>query len=237
MKYSIIVMMTLVMGLFLTGCIAITYEQKVDKNGDSVIEVNLNFEDIVSLLEKRNASNNTLFVEQNICENYSSMGWDCSYSEGELTLVKNIKLSEADFYTFDIEHGSFGETVYTLTVTKLPRVSKKAFNASDTFNYSKYENLSFTSPEMSLGASTLKLMNMNITYVVEMPAQIESANGAIAIEGNRATFNILEMMKNKQNIVVVAKESYMIYVMIGACIMVVFAVIVGILIYRKRMAR
>jgi len=216
--------------IFIAGCISIEVEQKVDENGDSRITERIDISSLVSMASMR--ENVSMPTEEEVCANYTKERYECSYDDGVLTLAKDFKLSEADFYSFEREDGLF-ETTYTLTVTQMPKMGKES-TMFDQTSQPKIDT-KLTAPEAKGIASMIKTMNMNITYTVEMPASIVEAVGAVRVSGNTATFDVLERMENQRNIVVIAKGyNTALFIGVGVMAAVVIVILLGFWMSKKR---
>lgn len=221
---------------FLAGCFSLTVEQQIHKNGDSTLIYRMNISKLVGLAATEKG---TLPTESEICKNYTGTGIKCSYSNGVVTLEKDVKLSDADFYTFDVKQGNFGEKIYTVEITKLPEMSSTKSSLNTNMGMGGMGGLNttennFTSPSAPMAAQMYKTMGINITYIVKMPAKVTKAEGAVSIKDNVAVFDVLERLEHQKNIVVEAKEEgLMIYIAFGIGA-VVIVIIIGIVISKMR---
>jgi len=225
-----IIWLLLLATILIGGCISIEFEQKVDENGDCRITERIDISSLVSMAAAK--GNVSMPTEEEVCANYTKEGYECSYDDGVITIAKDFKLSEADFYSFEREDSLF-ETTYTLTVTQMPKMGKEPTMFNQT-GQPKIDT-SLTAPEAKGVASMMKTMNINITYTVKMPSPVVDAEGAVRISGNTATFDVLERMENQRNIVVIAKGyNAALFVGIGVIAAVVIVILLGLWINKKR---
>ncbi len=209
--------------LVLSGCFSVTVEQQVHKNGDSTLTYRMNLSKLFSLAAA--SKNITLPTEDDICKNYTEKGIKCSYSNGVVTLERDVKLSEADFYTFDVKQGNFGEKTYRVVITKIPKIPS-ANTSSNTSVDLLNSTENFTDPSGPMAAQLYRTMGINITYVVKMPGKVTKAEGAVSVKDNVAVFDVLERLEHQKNIVVEAKEEgSILYIVLGIGAVIVIALI------------
>ncbi|MCD6549694.1 hypothetical protein J7K41_03235 [Candidatus Micrarchaeota archaeon] len=210
--------------LVLSGCFSVTVEQQVHKNGDSTLTYRMNLSKLFSLAAA--SKNITPPTEDEICKNYTEKGIKCSYSNGVVTLEKDVKLSEADFYTFDVKQGNFGEKTYKVVITKMPKIPSANSSSNTSMDLLNSTENVFTDPSAPMAAQMYRTMGINITYVVKMPAKVTKAEGAVSVKDNVAVFDVLERLEHQKNIVVEAKEEgSILYIVLGIGAVIVIALI------------
>jgi len=229
--------------ILLFGCITMDYVQKVERNGDSEITVSADLSTFMSMMESMgNASEGedpeAGFQESCAEAEQQDSSITCTYSDGTLILTKQTLLSEG-LYEFESE-GGLTSTRYTLTLRKLPDAAESMEGSlGDESGTGESPTsgleLEFTDPKAQEQAEGMRSIFM-VTYAVEMPGTIVSAEGAEEIEGSRATFDVLTMMENGQNIVVVSEETDNTLIYLGGIVVVVLMLGAAFYLFRKQSA-
>ncbi len=208
--------------ILLLGCISIDYSQKVDRNGDSVITQVIDMSALTSLgSQYASASDQLSTVCQNLTKNDSSI--NCSYDSGVITVSKPVRAKDGQ-YNFT-KQSAFPDVIYTLEVRKLPQVVDSG-NVSSVGS-APQTDADFKNPSAKLGAASLKTAGVSMTYTIEMPGEIFSAeNGEIVTDQSgrkSAKFDVLELMTDGEYIVVKSKELDLVMVAIagGAVVLLV----------------
>lgn len=192
--------------LFLFGCISIDYTQKLDRDGNSVITETIDLSALLSAgSQYASASDSLSGVCLNITKGETDM--NCTYSDGVINVSKPILLSDNQ-YSFS-KSSEFPYTVYTLELRKLPEIIKSDGLSSNSGSDSQTDS-DFKDPSAKLGASTLRTAGASLTYAVEMPGELISAdNGEIVTDPSgkkTARYDVLDMMEDGNYIKVKSKE-------------------------------
>jgi len=192
--------------LFLSGCISIDYTQKVDRDGNSVMTENVDLSALLSMNKDFASSESQL---SGACENITKNGTvsQCSYDSGVMTITKSVKASD-NLYIFN-KTSEFPYTVYTLEVRRVPQIVSSEGLSSGAGSAPQVDS-DFKDPSSKLGAATLKAAGASMTYSVEMPGDIISAqDGEIVVDSygkKTAKFDVLDLMSEGEYLVVKSKE-------------------------------
>ncbi|HLC68404.1 MAG TPA: hypothetical protein VJH24_01065 [Candidatus Bilamarchaeaceae archaeon] len=199
-------------GLFLIllglGCVSLEINHVQHADGSADITQTA---DISALMQSAAGAGDTEVEE--LCGQYEE-GIDCTYEDGVLTLSRHFDADEA-FYDFEVEDRFFIKR-YTLTVDKIEELGTRTtsdenalgalggMQGADALMPSGGTRLS-SSQSRAMG-SMLAAAGVDYTYIIEMPGNIVSAEGATETEGNAATFDLLERLQEGEPIVVVSEE-------------------------------
>jgi hypothetical protein len=192
--------------LLLSGCISIDYTQKLDRDGNSVMTETIDMSVLLSAGSQYASASDQL---SGICVNITKGETDvnCTYRDGVINVSKVMLLRENQ-YNFS-KSSEFPYTVYTLEIRKLPELIKSDSLSSNAGSDTQTDS-DFKASSAKLGATTLKTAGASLTYSVEMPGDIISAeNGEIAADANGkkyAKFDVLELMTDGKYLVVKSKE-------------------------------
>ncbi len=168
------------MAILLSGCITIDYNQKVDRDGGAVITQKMNFSGLLALGNGSSASMSDL---SGVCENVTEgqSGIDCAYADGVVTLNKSVGADEG-VYLFN-RSSEFPYVIYTLEVRKAPQLVESEVSAQGGAGAGMPADTDFKDPSSKLAATTLRTAGAKMTYTVEMPGELMSAeNGEIILE-------------------------------------------------------
>jgi hypothetical protein len=222
--------------LLFSGCVSLEYAQKVDRNGNSVITETIDMSVLLSAGSQYEGASEQL---AGVCDNITQEepGANCTYSEGVLTISKAVLLSEKQ-YTFT-KSSEFPNTVYTLEIHKLPEVVKSDVLSSGD---SAQTDTDFKSSAAKMSASTLKTAGATLTYTVEMPGEIESAeNGNVVSDksGRKvAQYDVIGLMSDGKYIIVRSKELDMpLIAMIGGALVLLVGGLVVAFVLLKAMKK
>jgi hypothetical protein len=240
------IVLSLVLGLILFGCISTEVEHKQYADGSADISQITD----ISLFDSEYSYYSSYISEafDELCDSYSSEV-DCEEDGGVVTLSKKFSSSEA-FYTFEVKDELLFKK-YRLTVDELPDFNQYA---SDTDFFGDSYTSSYSSPyEPSSGgyydyldSDTIKLsdakakamgklmesMGMDYTYSVEMPGTIVEAEGAVEFDENTAEFDIVEMLQDRKQIVVVSEEPNWLVILFLVAL-VAFGILIAVIFFIK----
>src|SRR3989344_7544275 len=203
---------TILLALLLLGCITIQYVHKLERNGDSLLTMNANVSALEGMGNSMGESSAGSFEEQQAesCKEKIELdpGLTCTYADGILTVSKHLSASDG-LYDFKTEK-EFLKIRYTFTLDTLPDIDPSESDITGgsgigTGQQAGDLNLPFTDPKSAEQAEQMKQF-LTITYVVEMPGTIVSAEGATEVMEGRATFDVLERMQSGEDIGVVSEE-------------------------------
>ena len=165
-----------------------------------------------------------------ICTNATRMdsSLKCEYDPaGVLTFEKSVKPEDAG-YTFKVED-SFPYKVYVFSTDVQPQLMPQGMasgmGSTGTGMLSSTTALSgkqtkFTDPMSKASALMLKGANVKMTYTVEMPGELVSAENG-EIKDGKASYNVLELMENGKAVEVRSRELDMVTLGIAAVAIVV----------------
>ena len=223
MKFSLLI---LIVGFLLFfGCISSEIKHKQLIDGSAELSQTLDMSVLLTLYSS-SYGGSTLIDEQTACKSYKE-NLDCKYDNGVLKLSKKYGASEA-FYTFETKDELYSKK-YRLTVDEIDNFFKYASTGSGYYDsYSSYsylyKNIKLSDPDSELTGKALGTL-INYTYIIEMPGQIVSAEGAIKVEGNTATFDLVKQLKEKKPILVISEIFDSNLFIMGA---VVFALLIAV---------
>jgi hypothetical protein len=201
--------------LLLSGCISISYEQKFDASGSSTLTQRMDFTRLVDLSKQvqNNSSPSQPSVADSLqqsCGNYTGKVDSCKVEGNELVIVRSLKLGDK-MYDFKVE-SEFPNKVYVLTVDYLPNSDLNSglefalgssggagLGSSGLNNANRLSEMPKSTP------NGLKTMGIDLTYVVEMPAEVSSASVG-KISGKTVKIDLVEAMQNQEPIVIKSKE-------------------------------
>ncbi|RLG19508.1 hypothetical protein DRN67_02525 [Candidatus Micrarchaeota archaeon] len=213
----------------LFGCISLQYDHKIERSGDSVLSMSANISVLAGMVGGV-GGNETDFNQQQteacLEKEAADPKLQCEYADGVMTLTRPLSLNEG-YYEFETEQ-DWATVRYTFTLEQLPDIDPTESDVSAGTGSAGIEDLTlkFTDPQAAENVDQMRQM-LSAKYIVEMPGTVVSAEGAEMVEGSSATFDILDMMENGQNIVVVSEEdNYMNLIMIGGGILVLIVVVI-----------
>ncbi len=195
------------------GCISVNMTHKQNSNGSAEVTQTTDFSGLVSATEglgDLGGENNDSITTtsglsssdfEDTCDEVEE-GVECTVDvEKSIVTLKKTFTSENAFYTFETESDFFTKN-HKLTVDELPNFKKEGVEEADGAPTGKITDT--TNLEQ---AKLLQTYGVEMTYIVEMPGKITSAEGSEEIEKNVATFDLLEMMDDGEPIVVESKET------------------------------
>jgi hypothetical protein len=206
--------------IVLSGCMAIKYDQTVERDGTSTVIQQLDMSALVSWYESMyedmgedydtDALENMTMQMNEICIESRAQGADCTYSEADylLTLTVDSLTPEDAGYEFEKTY-SFPNVVYTFRADQIPEMGIE-FDEDDNslFDTSASDEVSGKFDEVDAASvASLKMVGMELEYAITMPGEItEAKNGEIDDEG-RAVYDLIELMDEGETIEVVSQET------------------------------
>lgn len=192
--------------LLSAGCITVELTHKVERNGDSFISERVDLSALLAAADKAGEAAELPAACGNVSADDPSLS--CNYAAGILTVNKSVRLSEG-LYLFN-RTSEFPYAFYTLEVRKLPQlINPDGLDSGDVQSMKPQSEAEFSDPASKLSAAALRTAGAKITYDVEMPGEIVSAEGGEVVEQNGkklARFDVVDLMSEGRNIVVVSKE-------------------------------
>src|SRR4030095_2696624 len=180
--------------ILLFGCVEIGYHHKVERNGNSAITETI---DLSGLLAMSNSTGQPADVCINVTKGETDV--KCTFKDGVLNVSRTF--SETDgYYTFS-KSSEFPNIIYTLEVRKLPPVVDQSAGGTG----APALDADFKSPGSKVSSKTLDAAGAEISYEVEMPGEIYSAENG-KIEDGKAVYNVLDLMDDGEYIVVRSRE-------------------------------
>lgn len=193
--------------VLLFGCIEVETYHKQNSDGSAEITQTMDLSGYVDTMISMNQMNNGEELDldelaesfDEACVNMTDeMDVECTANSEDWTITISGHIDAEDaFYEFEVKE-EFLSKKYLLTVDELPD-----------FGYNDDGQLgsgSITDPSNAEGISMLQSYGVEMTYVIEMPGEITSAEYG-EIEGNTVTFDLLEMMEEEEEIFVTSEES------------------------------
>lgn len=232
----------LLFSLLFFGCVSTEYSHKQYPNGnaDVVQTTDTNgFTTYFNTIYPKSDTNQPnaqakylLNLSNQMCANYKDT--DCIYKDGKVILKKSYTASNA-FYKFE-EKDDLLSKKYRLTIDELPNVgtyNQNAYNIYSSYSdsFAKLSGKMNLSDPASKGAATLlATYGVQMSYSIQMPGNIISADGALNVTGNTASYDLIKQMKNNTPIVVVSEDiNVVLYAVIGLVIMICILIFIAIL--------
>lgn len=203
-----------------------TYVQTVERDGSSVIEKSA---DLGLLSTELNLGSFERMAEAcGVAEDL-----DCTVDIEAKTVVLRDSFQSGGYYSYESEYG-FPFTTHTLTIESIPtdrfsRLMDRLFDRADATDIPA----SSVSPlylrdkgQNQEGAELLKQVGVTIEYTVELPSGISEAHAgevAATIEGNKATFDLVEVLEASEPMVVKSSELNYSYTILAGGIIVLAA--------------
>jgi hypothetical protein len=222
------------LALFLLGCVSIDYTQKLDRDGNSLITQKIDLSALIAYANQSGGSDSDLST---ICANMTSgqPGVNCTYADGVVTLAKAVKATDG-MYIFN-KTSEFPYNIYTLEVRRLPEIVESESVPSGGLGGDTSTTSDFKSASSKTAAASLKTVGASISYTVEMPGEIVSAeNGEMeGPEGKKvAKYDVLGLMSDGEYIVVKSKELDLVSVgmAIVGIVVLVGAIVVAFVLFK-----
>ena len=205
--------------LLLFGCVKITVEQKVNKDGTSTQSMIMDYAEVAKMgAAYGSSSSSSMGCDSDSGKSYKAQGWTCEQLNSTA-----IKLSGKPG---DPEDYKFNTTSDFLGATYAFEMPLDLDDLGDTSAYGA---------QTAEGIAQLKAYGVEMWYVIEMPAPVTSAEGAVKIEGNKATFDMLDFMANgKTSVKVEAKETNLLIIGVVALVVLVVLAFVAMKVMKKK---
>jgi len=220
------------MAMLISGCVSLDFRQKVERNGDSVFTESIDLSTLLSAGSQYGADEAVL---SKTCENITAKdsAINCSYDGGVITISKKVAAQDGG-YMFN-RSSEFPYVVYTLEVRKVPQ-----FVESDTFSSAPAgaTDTDFKSPSAKLTAATMKTAGASISYKVEMPGELVSAENGDIVKNEDgiayAEYDVLGLMSEGEYIVVKSREYdvLMLGIAAGAAVLLIGGIAVAIVLMK-----
>lgn len=223
------------LALFLFGCVSIDYTQKVGRDGNSVITQKI---DMSALLAYEKQSGSAGSGLSSMCANVTRGQPDvnCTYSDGVIILTKMVKATDG-LYTFT-KTSEFPNNIYTLELRRLPELVESEDLPSGGMSGDVATAADFKSASAKSAATSLKTIGASISYTVDMPGEIVSAeNGKIEVEADGkkvAKYDVLQLMTDGKYIIVKSSEFDIMTVglVAGGIVLLVGAIVVAFVLFK-----
>lgn len=224
MKRAILIL--LILSMVVNAAFDQTYVQQTNRNGGSSIEKTMDIAIFASQL-----SDEAFVKMDNYCKTTTEMV--CSIDVNNKIVRITESFSSGAYYSFTGDYG-LPDTTYTLVISKIPvdkftqkfekilvatgegTPSGDSGNAIDLRDKTKNAE----------SATLLKTFLAKLTYVVEMPADIEMAyagNVTATVDGSTATFDLVAILDDSEPMIIVSKETNYGYLVAIAGVIVLIA--------------
>ena len=228
----------LVILVFLAGCISITYYHKVNGDGSSTLEQQIDLTGYISAMKGFGGAAGSGSGQPDpsqqlalLCASVQAQlkeGVECKVENNVWTLKKSFK-AEDGFYTFESK-----DNKQILTVNKLPADLYMKAGAdsggalggglgggpAQDLDFSDKVKNKQTADQMSQN----KAFQINMTYVVEMPGTVTKATAGsyeAKKDGSKAIFNLVEVLADSAPLVVESEAGSNMMLIIGAVVVIV----------------
>lgn len=201
----------LLMAVIASAAIDQSYVQTVFRGGASSVEKTME----LAVFSNQLATEG-LARMADYCEKPSSI--DCSVDVEAKKVVITEEFSSGGYYVFSTDYG-LPSITHTMTVNRVPtdKFSSALERLLVAANATEYSGSGGSARSMDLSdaeanaeaAAILKTLKANITYVVVMPSGVsEAKSGNItgAVSGNRASFDLVEVMSAQGGPIVVKSQ-------------------------------
>lgn len=227
--------------LIFAGCINLSYNQKFDRDGSSLIIQKMDLSQVVALsqsYQNYQKPGQTSIDEQmkETCQNLTKhdSGATCDYANGVLAISKKIDIKDAD-YAFTKEN-KFPNIVYNVKISSLPKTVESSSLSQQAGSTGQSLDIKFSDPKSKTSASSFKLLKATLNYSIQMPGTIVTAANGGKIENNIANYDVIDLMDKGQNIDVTSQELDPIVFLLGggAAVLIVIVVIGLFVLMRKK---
>jgi len=210
----------LLLCLVANGALEQSYIQTVKSDGSSFIEKTTDLSPFSSQLNPGSFER-----MKDTCERISSI-W-CT-AENETVIIREHFLQGGSYYTFTTEYG-LPYITHTMVIRKIPtdKLSNDldrllaAANATSAQPSGTAKVLDLTENN-SAAAEYLRMVGVNITYTVNMPAQIDEVTGNGTSSGSAVTFDLVELMEKRGTVTIQSRELNLAYITGVAAVVVLF---------------
>jgi hypothetical protein len=201
----------LLMSLVASAAIDQSYIQTVSRNGASSVEKTME----IAVFSNQLATEG-LAKMADYCEKKSDI--NCSVDVEAKRIVITENFASGGYYVFSSEYG-IPSITHTITISRVPtdRFSNSLARLLVAANATEYSGSGGSAKSIDLSdtegnaeaASVLKTLKANITYIVVMPTGVSEAKaGSVigGISGQRASFDLLEVMSAQGGPIVVKSQ-------------------------------
>jgi len=203
-----------------------TYVQTVERDGSSIIEKT---SDLGLLSTELNFGAFERMAE--VCSGSAEL--DCSVDVEGKTVILRDSFQSNGHYSYESEYG-LPFTTHTLTIESIPtdrfsRLMDRLFDEADATGMpaSSVSPLYLRDKEQNReGAELLRQVGVTIIYTVEVPSGISEAYAGeviATIDGNTATFDLVEVLEASEPMVVKSSELNYSYIILAGGIIVLAA--------------
>ncbi|MFH1520995.1 MAG: hypothetical protein ABID61_05085 [Candidatus Micrarchaeota archaeon] len=226
MKRAFLVL--LILSMVVSAAFDQTYAQQMHRNGESSIEKTMDVAIFAGQL-----SDDAFIKMDNYCRSTTDVV--CSIDVDKKIVKITESFSPGAYYSFTGDYG-LPDTTYTLVVSKIPvdmfaKKFEKILVATDEATPSGDSGIVIDLRDKvknAESAALLKTFFAKITYVVEMPSEIEIAyagNVTAIVNGSTATFDFVAILEDSEPMVIVSKETNYGYIVaiVGVVALIVLA--------------
>jgi len=211
-KKSVMILFSLLLVVIFSGCVQVTYYQKLHQDGSSDIQIEMDLNKIYLMSSSFNQSMTMADfdaqMEKQVCSNIT---------QENLTAVKcSVKNAKA---------------VMSGKLDKTPGFEKEDGLFETVYNY-KIEGIGNTGAnELAKNVSMLKAVGAEVKYIVEMPGEVVETNGKVENK-SKVEFDLLDVLSKNETPYVKSKETK--FVTIIAIVIGIIVIIALALILTKR---
>jgi len=210
--------------LFQSGCVSVDISQKVERDGSSFMENRIDMGGMESV--------GTLSASD-LCDKITSAeaSVGCRLDDDILILNRTLKATDGMYY-FN-RTSEFPYAVYALEVREAPAILNADTATEAGLGGEAKDPIDFKDPSAKPTAAMLRAAGVRLTYDIEMPGEMLSAeNGEIIVGGagkGMARYDIVRLMDEGQYIVVRSKELDMpaILMAVGAAVLLIGGIVVA----------
>jgi hypothetical protein len=207
-----------------------SYVQTVSRNGTSVIEKTMQITIFSNQLTAE-----ALAKMDSFCKNQTRI--ICSVDAPNKTITMSDDFASGGYYEFTSEYG-LPFVTHTLTISRIPtdRFSSLLDSVLLGANVTSSSGGSSTAIDLHDSATNrenskvLRQLKANITYTVIMPIAVSEAkcgNVSGVVNGDQASFDLLDVLDQSQPIVVKSDEANLGYITVIAGIVVIVALAIS----------
>ena len=216
MKRTILAL--LIFSMLASAALDQTYVQQISRNGASTIKKTMDMTILTNQL-----SSDAFQKMENYCK--TSFDVKCSVNVSTKTVTITEAFTPGSYYSFTADYG-IPYSTYTMVINQVAvdrfsdSLEKILVGIGET-TQSKQTAVPLDLRERKKNGemvSSLKTLGVHLVYIVEMPADIDSASAGKVqgkIDESKATFDLVEILGASEPIVVISKEVNYGYLMAG----------------------
>jgi len=235
---KLILSLVFVLVLLFAGCISTEVKHVQNADGSAFVTQTMDLSGLMSYMKNAGSSGSAYSdsFSSNPCESMKETDITCTYREGVLTLSKNFQPGNT-FYKFEVQD-NFISKKYRLTIDELPSfVNSAEFGSSGSLGSANSmsgiaKTQKLTDPANVASAKMMKTYGFEMTYIVSMPGEIKSAEGATSLNASSATFDLIDMMSKKKQIIVESEELSIVSVIILLILGIVILLLILLFVYK-----